>query len=96
MSRIVLSRLAAADLDDIWDYSAATWDDAQAERYLRQLWKDMQAVAEACIPSRDAGAIRPGYRSFPSGSHVIFFRNRPDGIEIVRGLHRAMDFDRHL
>jgi toxin ParE1/3/4 len=40
--------------------------------------------------------IRPGYRKYPAGSHVLFYRLLPDGIDIVRILHRRMDFERHL
>jgi len=38
--------------------------------------------------------IRPGYRKFPRGSHVIFYRSATDCmIEIVRVLHRSMDIE---
>jgi plasmid stabilization system protein ParE len=38
--------------------------------------------------------IRPGYRKFPQGSHLIFYRNGSDGvIEIIRILHGSMDHE---
>ena len=40
--------------------------------------------------------IRAGYRKFPVGSHVLFFREVDSGIDIVRILHSRMDFARHL
>jgi toxin ParE1/3/4 len=41
-------------------------------------------------------AIRPGYRSARQGRHLIFYREIPDGIEVVRVLHESMDIERHL
>jgi len=32
----------------------------------------------------------------PRRSHIIFFRAVDGGIEVVRILHRRMDFERHL
>jgi plasmid stabilization system protein ParE len=34
--------------------------------------------------------------SFHESKHVIFFREVPQGIEIIRVLHEAMDFPQHL
>ncbi|WP_241505919.1 type II toxin-antitoxin system RelE/ParE family toxin [Parahaliea mediterranea] len=42
-------------------------------------------------------SIKMGYRKFPNGSHVIFYRNLSDTeIEIVRILHKRMDLARQL
>jgi plasmid stabilization system protein ParE len=30
---------AIADLDEIWDYTVSTWNEAQAERYLMGRWR---------------------------------------------------------
>ncbi|MGZ9116264.1 MAG: type II toxin-antitoxin system RelE/ParE family toxin, partial [Methylocystis sp.] len=30
------------------------------------------------------------------GAHVVFYRKAPKGVEVVRVLHRRMDFQRHL
>ncbi|HAS6074035.1 type II toxin-antitoxin system RelE/ParE family toxin, partial [Vibrio vulnificus] len=36
--------------------------------------------------------IRDGYRKFPQGSHVIFYRQiGSQNIEIIRILHKSMD-----
>jgi toxin ParE1/3/4 len=45
---------------------------------------------------RDCGDIREGYRKYPVGSHMLFYRLITDGIDVVRILHRQMDFDRYL
>jgi toxin ParE1/3/4 len=40
--------------------------------------------------------IRPGYRRYAEGSHIIFYREVRSDIEIVRVLHGRMDPDRHF
>ena len=40
--------------------------------------------------------VRTGYRKYPAGSHLLFYRLTPDGIDIVRILLQRMDFERHL
>jgi toxin ParE1/3/4 len=96
MKRFVLSPLARADLGQIWDYTEQRWGLDQAETYLRRLQTVIEAVAADPNRGRRCDEIRPGYRKHPAGSHVLFYRLLPDGIDIVRILHRRMDFDRHL
>jgi toxin ParE1/3/4 len=40
--------------------------------------------------------VRRGYRQYPSGSHVLFYRFTADGIDVVRILHERMDYERHI
>ena len=40
--------------------------------------------------------IRPGYRRYLAGSHLIFFRVVSDDIEVVRVLHQRMDHEQHM
>lgn len=39
--------------------------------------------------------IEPGYRKFPEGSRVIYYRVT-DMVEIIRVLHERMEPDSHL
>lgn len=96
MSRFVLSPRARADLDEIWSYTAQRWDVDQAERYLRRIAEAVDLVAENPGLGRNCDYIRQGYQKFPVGSHVLFYRQVQDAIDIVRILHQQMDFDRHL
>ncbi len=45
---------------------------------------------------RKCTEVRRGYRMYPSGSHVLFYRHTADGIDIVRILHERMDYERHI
>jgi toxin ParE1/3/4 len=91
----VLRPRAQADLDEIWDYSAARWDVDQAETYIRQLWEDISKVVGDPTLGRECPEVRPGYRKYPSGSHVFFYRPALDGAIEVRILHKRMDYDQH-
>jgi toxin ParE1/3/4 len=96
MTRWSLSPRARADLDDIWSFSATRWGESQAERYLRQLQRAIEAIANSPKLGPSCDDIREGYRRFRVGSHVVFYRQTAHGVEIVRILHGAMDFDQHL
>jgi toxin ParE1/3/4 len=96
MSRVVLSPRAKADLGEIWDYTLIRWGVDQAEKYLRELWRELERLAENPAVAVDIGNVRTGYRKFRVGSHVAFFRTTATGIDVVRILHQRMDFERHL
>lgn len=92
MSRYLLSPKAAADLSDIWDYSARQWGNAQADRYVLAMRDTCKALASAQLPGHDADFIRSGYRRQACGSHVLFYRIAGNGdVEIIRILHQRMD-----
>ncbi len=92
----VLTPRAKADVEDIWDYTADGWGLDQAETYTRQLWSDIAAVADRPSLGRECSEVRRGYRKYPSGSHVLFYRLTTDGIDIVRILHERMDYEHHI
>lgn len=96
MSPVVLSPKAKSDLSDIWDYTLAEGGIDQPEKYVRDLWTAMQKQARDPSTSVDISDVRKGYRKFRSGSHVIFFRLAPAGIDVVRILPQRMDFERHI
>ncbi len=96
MSRFVLSPLAQGDLNAIWDYTVDHWGSEQAEQYIRLIARAIEAVAEAPKRGKACGHIRQGYRKYPAGSHVIFYKTGQNGIDVVRILHSRMDFERHF
>lgn len=93
----MLSPRARRDLSDIWDYSAEQWSAFQADRCVRLIAEACEGLASGRIAGRSADTVRAGYFRHPAGSHVLFYRaRRRGGIEIVRILHRRMDFERQL
>lgn len=96
MMGYVLSPAAQADLETIWDYTVKHWGEAQAERYTRDIQAACEALSNGTLISRSADEIRKGYHKVAVGSHVIFYRQRSDAVEIVRILHQSMDVGRHI
>lgn len=94
--RLRLSSLAVSDLREIHAHTVTHWGHGQADRYLNQLWDELDKINEA--PER--GILRDdlpmGCRMCAAAKHVIFFRLHADRVEIARILHSSMDFPRHL
>ncbi len=95
MKALAFSRVAEADIDGIWDYSAENWGVDQAEQYTRDIRDACRALASGRKRGR-AVEVRAGYLKCPCGSHVIYYRDRGDRLEIVRVLHGSQDAGRHL
>ena len=96
MKGCVFSPDAQSDIDAIWDYTFKDWRADQAETYVRLLQNASRMIAENPRIGRECPDIRAGYRKYPAGSHMMFYRVRRDSIEIVRILHQRMDFGAHL
>jgi toxin ParE1/3/4 len=94
--RFVLKPRAPTDLDEIWDYTADRWGLDQAETYTRTLWRGIQTLANDTTLGREFNEVRAGYRQYPCGSHIVFYRLIDEGIEVVRILHERMDYERHI
>ncbi|MBM3560065.1 MAG: type II toxin-antitoxin system RelE/ParE family toxin [Alphaproteobacteria bacterium] len=86
-----LTRLAAADLDEIGRYTQEKWGRDQRLRYLAALERRMAFLAERPDAGRKRDDVREGYKSWREGSHVIFYKSDSDSLLIVRVLHHAMD-----
>jgi toxin ParE1/3/4 len=96
VSRCALSPRAKADIEEIWNYTEERWGLNQAKRYTREIQRAIETIAADPGRARNCDDIRPGYRRFSVGSHIIFFVTKRDQIEIIRVLHQRMDFDQHL
>ena len=87
-----LTPRAAADLDAIADYTINTWGLAQLETYLLGIGARFQWLAENPLAGRERNDVHPGYRSYPEGSHVIFYIIDDDHqIDIIGIPHKSMD-----
>jgi toxin ParE1/3/4 len=93
---IVVSPRAAADLDDIWEYTTERWGERQAAIYLRLIKAAIGVVAADPKAGRVCDEVRLGYRRYPVGSHMLFYRVTKVTIVVVRILHQRMDVERHL
>lgn len=90
MSQYHVPDAASADLGAIWLFIAQ--DDADAaDRFLRNLVSRFPTLASMPQMGRLREELAARLRSFPVGSHVIFYRPIAGGVEIVRVLHGARD-----
>ena len=94
--KLVLTEAALADLKSIRHYTLESWGSAQEERYLGNLWTKFGSLLADPLRYRTRDDLFPGCRIAAQGSHVILFRVGGETLEIVRVLHGAMDFKRHL
>lgn len=94
--RIAFSSKALKDLDDMWLYTLAHWGIDQAEFYTRQIRAVTEVLAADPERGRACDEIGAHYRKYSVGSHMIFYREIKDSIEIVRILHQSRDFVRHF
>lgn len=95
MKAIVFSPAAETDIHEIWDYSADNWGPDQADHYTDALHDAYHALAAGRKRGRVVD-IRPNYLKVTTGSHVIYYRENGDRLEIIRILHAKQDVERHL
>jgi toxin ParE1/3/4 len=94
--RYDIRRRALIELDEIRDYTRASWGAAQARRYIAELRKSFAAAS--LHPSRYPliEGRTDGLRRIRSGSHIVVFVAVTGRVEIVRILHERMDIDQQL
>ena len=90
-----LSPLAETDLEEIWRYTCKNWSMQQADTYHRQI----VAVIEALAAGKNHGLpanILPNFQKYLCGSHVVYFLDYADHLDVIRILHQRQDAERHL
>lgn len=96
MKGYVLTRLAASDLDEIWDYLASESIDA-ADRVLSAIEKALRGIAQnpEIGHSRQELADRR-HKFLLVYSYLIVYRPQTKPIQVVRILHASRDAQRLL
>jgi len=94
--KLILTVAALEDLRSIRAYTLEIWDEAQEERYLDRLWARFEVIQSNQERHRLCPDLFPGCRVAAEGRHVILFRVDEGVLKIVRVLHVAMDFKRHI
>lgn len=93
--RILLSRLARADLEAIRHYTVETWGRAQWLIYYRKLVQGFEVIAQHPDAGRDRSLFVPGMRSINCEKHVIFYQ-RMDAAKNAPVVLRIIHQKRHL
>jgi toxin ParE1/3/4 len=97
MELFQLSKEAKNDLRSIALFTENRWSRAQRNLYIQQLDETFLMLAKNPNLGISCNYIRDGYRKFPQGSHIIFYKtNAKSNILVVRILHKSMDYDSQL
>jgi toxin ParE1/3/4 len=96
MKQLSLSRQARRQLDDIAAYTVDVWGFEQMARYMAKLDDTIDLLRKEPYLGAPRQDLKRGYRSFPSGEHVILYRIQGDTLRVAAVMHRSMDLRRHL
>lgn len=97
MELFQLSKDAKSDLRAIALFTQNRWGKAQRNLYIKQLDDAFRLLSENVSAGIACDNVRAGYRKFPQGSHIIFYKPiAAGGVLIVRILHKNMDVDLHI
>lgn len=86
-----LTPRAVSDLESIADYTVEKWGEAQMARYLHSLNDRLIWLLDNPFAGQSREDIHPGYRSYPEGSHLIFYLVRDQSIDVIGVPHKSMD-----
>ncbi len=97
MRRFDLTRSAQADLKSIARYTQDRWVVRQRNAYLKEMDRVFRSLATNPSMGKECDDIREGYRKFPHGSHVVYYKEpSEDELLVVRILHMTMDVDSNI
>ena len=97
MPPFLVTAAARKDIIDIGRFSAEKWGKRQRNKYLKELDDAFRLLARQPEIGRDAKDIKPGYKKYTQGSHIIFYREGSESkIVVIRILHNSMDVNRHF
>lgn len=88
MPRIVVSPLAQADLDEIWDHIARD-SIVNADRFVDRIEQRFGLLAANPRLGTARDDLRSGLRRFPHARYLIYYRLVRGSIEVVRVVHGA-------
>jgi toxin ParE1/3/4 len=87
---------AQADLLEIRQYTLHQWGLAQSRKYLSELRKTINLLAESPSLGKSRPEVGADVLSFPHVSHVIYYIVREQQVVIFGVLHKQMVPVKHL
>ncbi len=89
---------AGVDLEKIWAYTYETWSLEQADRYINQIFEEIEYISTKPENGDDFSYIRKDYMRTKVKSHLIFYKvsEKTNIVEIIRILHQQMDIENRL
>jgi toxin ParE1/3/4 len=92
MAQVFQAPQAELDLLEIWLFIAEDNEPA-ADRLIRRIAARCEELAEDPKIGRERIELGQSVRSWPVSNYLVFYRPRPDGIELLRVLHGARDLE---
>lgn len=90
MSRVLQTRRARRDLDDIWFYIARD-NPERADQFVDSIVVKCESISESPYMGRARPELGSGVRSLPHEEYIIYYRVSGDGIDVLRVIHGARD-----
>jgi toxin ParE1/3/4 len=94
--KLELSDFAKEDIRDISAYTVYTYGEAQANRYIANLWTALQDIVSNPLLGHWRPDIPTEYKALRTGRHIIVYCFRDNSVFIARILHDTMEMGRHL
>ena len=94
--KLDFTKAAVSDLRSIQDDTLEKWGAEQEALYLNALWEKFEEILSDPQRWRFRSDLFPECQIAAQGKHVILFRIQGKTLQIVRILHGAMDFRRHI
>jgi len=92
MKAFELTKKAKDDLRTIARFTEKRWGRDQRFLYIKQFDDAFHLLAESPSLGKQCDFIKEGYRKFPQGSHILFYREASKNkVVIIRILHTNMD-----
>ena len=87
---------AQSDLLDIRRFTISQWSATRAQRYLAELRRSIQRLAQTPSLGKARPDMGPNVSSFPHASHVIYYIVHEQQLVVFAVLHKRMVPARHL
>ena len=94
--RLVLSEPAERDLDHYWTTIASSNGETVAEEQVRSLLATAERIASFPDMGRRRFSLGADLWSFPTRSHIVFYRAEGDAVTIVRFIPARMDIEEEM
>lgn len=92
-----LTNAAKTDLKGIALFTQKEWGKEQRNIYVKQFDDAFRTLADTPLVGKSCDHIKTGYKKFPIGSHIIFYKDGDNSsIEVIRILHKRLDIELNL
>ena len=93
---MLLSPEAENDVLSIWHFGAVEWSPEQADRHLRNIDDMFERLRDDPKLGHKRDELIAGLYSIPVNPHLIFYKQTPQAITVVRVLHQRFDTTIHF